>query len=60
MLDTMHIDDIIIGPVDRSDVNDIGLLKVFNEINENIKFMVEIPRTDDLLNNLDTSTTVLY
>ena len=55
-----YIDDIIMGPFERKDgvVNDI--LRVFNEINANIKFTMEIPTTDEPLNFLDISITVLH
>ncbi len=53
-----YIDDIILGPLERNEANINHILDIFNSINDNIQFTIEIPERRQALNFLDTSITV--
>ena len=53
-----YIDDILIGPVIRNDVFCKTILDIFNSINENIKFTMEVPNVNEPVNFLDLAITI--
>ena len=54
-----YIDDIIIGPFHReNDSVQEKILDVFNSINDNVKFTMEVPAKEEGLNYLDISITI--
>ena len=54
-----YIDDIIIGPFDKDNELLRRMLEVFNAINDNIKFTIEIPAGEtNKLNYLDMTITI--
>ena len=53
------IDDVILGPVELDEPFCNTILETFNSINKSIQFTMEIPKSDEPMNFLDTSITVL-